>query len=115
MRIAGLYLNDIARVAQNIAREFGGLSYDKFVADMNKIESAITRLLIIKEGWQWLPNNLQQELTSIDWHAVTGEWNPKTGRHAGLDLKALWETIRQKLPEMSRKIEEVLKRENQKT
>jgi uncharacterized protein with HEPN domain len=48
----------------------------------------------------------------IDWYAVTGRWDRKAGLHVGVDSKRLWETIVQKLPEMNRKAEELLKRQS---
>ena len=104
-----MYLYDIGRLAEKLAREFGALPYEKFAEDANKIESAVMRLRIMKEGWSWLPSKVRQELVPIDWRAVTGRWDPQAGRHVGVGLKHLWETIARKLPEMRRKVDELLK------
>jgi uncharacterized protein with HEPN domain len=109
MGVAGLYLYDIGRLAEKLAREFGDLPYEKFAEDANKIESAVMRLRIMKEGWSWLPSKVRQELVPIDWRAVTGRWDPQAGRHVGVGLKHLWETIARELPEMRRKVDELLK------
>jgi uncharacterized protein with HEPN domain len=111
MSVAGLYLYDIGKLAEKLNKEFGTLPYEKFAEDTEKIESAVRRLVIMKERWTWLPHDLRQELGPIDWCAVTGKWDRKAGRHAGVDSKQLWETIVQKLPEMNRQAEEQLKRQ----
>jgi uncharacterized protein with HEPN domain len=109
MGVAGLYLYDIGKLAGTLAREFGALPYEKFAEDANKIESAVMRLRIMKEGWSWLPGTMRQELVPIDWRAATGTRDPQAGRHVGVDLKHLRETMAQKLPEMRRKVDELLK------
>ncbi len=112
MSVAGLYLYDIGKLAEKLSKEFGGLPYEKFAEDTEKIESAVRRLVIMKERWTWLPRNVKQELVPIDWCAVTEKWDRRTGRHVGVDPKQLWKTIAQKLPEMNRKTEELLKRQS---
>ncbi len=109
MSASGLYLYDIGKLAEKLAREFGTLPYEQFAEDADKIESAVMRLLIMKEGWSWLPRKIKQELVPIDWQAVTGTWDLRSGRHVGVDPKDLWETIVQKLPEMRRRVDELLK------
>jgi hypothetical protein len=60
MGVPGLYLYDIGKLAEKLAREFGALPYEKFAEDANKIESAVMRLRIMKEGWSWLPGKMRQ-------------------------------------------------------
>jgi uncharacterized protein with HEPN domain len=109
MSVAGLYLYDIGKLAEKLSKEFDSLPYEKFAEDAEKVESAVGRLVIMKERWDWLPRRGQEQLTPIDWPAVTGRWDRQAGRHAGIDTKQLWETIKQKLPEVSSKVEELLK------
>ncbi len=113
MSVVEPYLHDIGRLAEKLTREFAPLPYEKFVEDTNKVESAVMRLAVMKEGWTWLPSEIRQELVPIDWRAVTGTWDRKAGRHVSIDSKQLWETIVQRLPEMSRKVEELLKRQTE--
>ena len=110
MSAVGVYLYDIGQLADKLTREFADLPYEKFAEDTNKIESAVMRLAIMKEGWAWLPSEIRQELVQIDWCAVTGKWDWQARRHVGIDSKQLWETMVRRLPEMSRKVEELLKR-----
>ena len=57
MGVAGLYLHDIGKLAETLAKEFGDLPYEKYAEDADKIESAVMRLRIMKEGWSWLPGD----------------------------------------------------------
>ena len=109
MNITGIYLCGIGQLADKLTKEIGALPYEKFAEDTEKIESAILRLAIMKEGWTWLPGEMQQELTPIDWAAVAGKWDWGSRKHVDIDVKQLWETIVRRLPEMSRKVEELLK------
>ncbi len=110
MSIAIPYLCDIGQLADKLTKEFATLPYEEFAEDTEKIESAVMRLVIMKEGWTWLPSEIRQELVPIDWRAVTGKWDWQARRHVGIDTKELWETIVWRLPEMSRKVEGLLKR-----
>lgn len=109
MSAAGTYLYDIGQLADKLTREFATLPYEKFSEDAKKIESAVMRLVVMREGWTWLPIEIRQELVQIDWCAVTGKWDREARRHVSIDSKQLWETIVWKLPEMIRKVEELLK------
>ena len=111
MSLARLYLYDIWRLAEKLIREFDSLPYEKFAEDANRIESAVMSLVIMREGWGWLPGNMREELVPIEWSAITGKWDLEAGRHVGVDRKKLWETIVQGLPELSAKAEELLKRQ----
>lgn len=110
MNPADLYLYDIGKLAQSLSGEFGSLSFEKFAEDGNKIESAARRFTIMEERWTWLPHEEKRELGPIDWRVVAGRWDPQAGRHVGVDAKILWETIVNKLPGMSEKVEELLKK-----
>ena len=50
MKLAELFLYDIDKLAKKLSDEFGSLSYDKFVEDTSKIESAILGFMLMKEG-----------------------------------------------------------------
>ena len=84
MSVAGLYLYDIGKVAEKLSKEFGTLPYEKFAEDTEKIESAVRRLVIMKEGWTWLPRKIRQELVPIDWNVVIGKWDRNAGQACGL-------------------------------
>ncbi len=109
MSLAGLYLYDIGKLTEQLIKEFDAVPYEKFAADNERIESAVRRLVIMRERWSWLRPNVKRELVPIDWRAVTGTWDRKAARFEGVDSKKLWETIVQKLPEMNKKVEELLK------
>ena len=109
MSIVGLYLCDIKQLADKLAREFASLPFEKFAEDIQKIESAVVRLAIMREGCSSLPDAIQESLVQIDWPAVIGKWDWQARRHVDIDQKELWETILRKLPEMSRNVQELLK------
>jgi uncharacterized protein with HEPN domain len=110
MNPANLYLYDIGKLAENLSGEFGNLSYEKFSEDTAKVESAARRFGIMQERWKVLPGEQQNELGPIDWGVVAGKWDGEAGRHVGVDSRILWETIANKLPGMSQKVEELLQK-----
>ncbi len=107
--MAGVCLSGIGQMADKLTKEIAVLPYEKFAEDMEKIKSAVVRLAIIYEEWTWLPGELQQRLTPIDWAAVAGKWEWRSHKHVDIDVRQLWETIVWRLPEMTRKVEELLK------
>jgi uncharacterized protein with HEPN domain len=109
MSVTGSYLNDIGQLADKLTKEFAALPFDQFVQDTKKIESAVMRLTIIREGCTCLPSALQEELVNIDWCTVAGRWDWQERRHVGIDSRQLWETLVWRLPQMSRKVQELLK------
>ncbi len=113
MTIAEACLSDIGQLADRLTREFAALSYEEFAANMEKVESAAMRLAIMKEGWTWLREEMQEELIEIDWSAVTGKWDRQARRRVGIDTKQLWETVVSRLPKMSRIVQELLNGEHE--
>ena len=109
MSVAGFYRYDSGKRAGMLYQEFGSSPRDKLAEDSEKTESAVRRLVIMKERWDRLPRTIRVQLAPIEWPAVTGTWERNAGRHVGVDTKELWETVIEKLPEMSRKTEELLK------
>ena len=105
----GSYLHDVGRLAEKLVKDFGALTYENFAEDSRKVESAVMRVLMMKEGCALLPNRIRRELAPIDWRAITGKWDGNAGCHVGFDRKQLWETIVQTLPGIGEKIQELLK------
>ena len=114
MSLERLYLHEIGQLADKLTREFSSLSYREFAEDADKIESAVVRLAIIREGWTWLPTDIRRELVQINWHAITGKWDWQAHRHLGVDSKELWETIVLRLPQMGREVEEIMATKSEK-
>ena len=67
MNTTGPYLNDVGKLAEKLVKDFGALPYEKFAEDTRKIESAVMRVLMMKEGWTLSPNSIRRELVPIDW------------------------------------------------
>jgi len=63
----------------------------------------------MRERFNW---SLQKITVLPESRAVPGKCDGKVGRHVGVESKQLWETIVQKLPEMSGKAEELLKKQS---
>jgi len=108
MSLEGLYLYEIGQLADKLTKEFSSLSYEEFAEDEEKIESAVVRLAIMREGWTWLPIDVRQELVQINWQAIAGKWNWQAHRHLGVDSRELWETLVLRLPQMGREVEELM-------
>ncbi len=109
MSLAGLYLYDIGKLAEQLNGEFDSMPYEKFAENADRMQSAVRRLVIMRERWSWLRPNVRKELVPIHWRAVTGTWDRKAARYEGVDPKQLWETIVQKIPQLHSQVEELLK------
>lgn len=64
---------------------------------------------IIGEAVKHIPKNIKQKYRNINWGDIVGMRNIITHEYFGVDLEIIWKTIKEKLPELKNKIEEILK------
>lgn len=87
-----------------------GLSVDGFSEDA-VLKRACTRSFeIIGEAVKNLPAEFKNKHTDIDWRRIAGMRDKIIHFYFGVDYDILWKAIKEKIPELKLKIEEIIRK-----
>ena len=101
-------LNDILNEINKISKFIGKKSYAKFVTDEKTIYAVTRSLEIIGEATKNIPVDIKNTYNQIPWSKISGMRNKLIHEYFGVDLETLWNTIKNRLPEIKQPIEEML-------
>lgn len=103
-------LNDVINEINRIYRFIGKKTYDKFIKDEKTIYAVTRSLEIIGEAVKHIPDDIKNNYCQIPWSKISGMRNKLIHEYFGVDLETLWNTIKNRLPEIKILIEEILKK-----
>ena len=108
MREAKLYLLDIKNAIRKIQKYVADVSYEQFSQNDEKIDAVIRNLEIIGEAARCIPQRIKQKYSGINWQDIAGMRNIIAHEYFGVDLAIIWKTIKENLPELGNKIEQII-------
>lgn len=86
-----------------------GISKDDLVRDEEKQYAIVRAIEIIGEAAKNLPNSLKKEHSEIIWKDIIGTRDVLIHKYFGLDLEILWNIIKVDLPDLKKKIDDIIK------
>lgn len=108
MRDYKLYLSDIQEATSKIITFTKGYSYKKFSMDERTIDAVIRNLEVIGEASKHVPKKLREQYQEVDWQAMMGLRNIIAHEYFGVDLKIIWKTVRERIPELNKQIKSII-------
>ena len=108
MRDYKLYLRDIKEAVEKIETFTKGFTFEEFSLDTKTVDAVIRNLEILGEAAKHIPKRLKDKHPDIDWKAISGMRNILAHEYFGVRTGIIWKTIRERLPELRHKIEEIL-------
>jgi len=109
MRSYKLYLKDILIAIKKINEYTRGLTFERLKRDNLVIDAIVRNLEIIGEASKNIPGRIREKYPDIEWKKVCGLRDILIHEYFGIDLPILWDIIKNKLPDLKRKITHVLK------
>jgi len=87
------------------------LTSEEFAKDVKTVDAVTRNLQVIGEAAGHIPKRKKEKHRHIDWRGMVGMRNILVHEYFGVRLEIIWKTIRERLPELRKQIEEILKEE----
>ena len=100
-----VYLRHIRDAIERIERYTTSVSKEEFFGEEMRQDAVIRQLSIIGEAANDLSEEFRREYSSIPWADVYGMRNKLVHDYFGVDLEAVWDTIRHDLPSLARTVD----------
>jgi len=95
-----LRIDDILDAIARIEQYVEGLTLEQFQADQKTIDAVVRNLEIIGEAVRHLSADSENLLDGAPWVDIAGMRNILIHEYFGVDLKIIWQTIVEDLPEL---------------
>jgi len=106
-----LFLEDILNAIEKIEIYITELSFEKFCANSMAVDAVIRNFEVIGEAAKNVPEKIKKKYPDVEWKEATGFRNVLIHDYFGIDLEAVWDTIRNNIPPFKQHLLETLKSE----
>ena len=106
MRVA-----DIIQCIQKIESYTRGYTFDDFRRDNKTIDSVLRNLEIIGEAARHIPPEIKTQYRDLPWAEMLAMRNIVIHEYHGVDHKIIWQTVREDLPPLVHRLEQMLEKE----
>lgn len=103
-----LYLLHIRECIERIER-YTVEGKDAFLADTKTQDAVIRNLQTLAESTQRISPSLKMSHPDVEWRSIAAFRNVAVHGYLGIDLNQIWEIILHDLPDLKRKVEDILR------
>jgi len=93
-----LYLDDILEAIRRIKEYTANMSFESFAENRLVIDAVIRNLEIIGESCRALSKEIRTKYPEVEWRKIVGLRNILIHQYFGVDLKLVWDIVKNKLP-----------------
>ena len=104
-----LCLEDIETSCTKILKHTKGLERASFSSDEIRFDGVLFNLQVIGEAVKNLPDELRERHSDIAWREIAGMRDIISHAYFALDLDILWDAIRHDVPELLKRVREILR------
>lgn len=101
------YLADIIDAMRKIGRFIEDFNELQFQQDEKTIFAVVRALEIIGEATKCLPDTFRSAYPQIPWKAMAGMRDKLIHQYTGVDLRVVWRTVAEDIPELLPQIEQI--------
>ena len=104
-----VYLQDIKETITKIEKYTKNLTFTQFKNNDLVIDGVVRNLEIIGEAAKKLPNQVKEKTPDVEWKKIAGLRDILIHEYFGVDLEIIWDIIKNKLPQLKKRINQALK------
>jgi uncharacterized protein with HEPN domain len=101
------YLDDIRSAVAEVEEFTLGMDYEAFAADKKTVNAVIRSLEVLGEATKHIPASFRRRYPEIPWNRMAGMRDILIHDYMGVDLKTVWNVVRERLPELMTLLEKV--------
>lgn len=91
-------MNDIIEAAERAHSYVAGLTFERFAADLRTVDAVSYAIVVMGEAARAIPDVMTQATPGIPWADIRGMRNKVAHEYFGVDVRVLWQTVREDLP-----------------
>lgn len=103
------YIEDIIEAMDDAMSFVKGLEYDDFVKEKKTVYAVVRAIEIIGEAVKKIPNDVKKRYPKIPWREMAGMRNKLIHEYFGVDLKRVWKTVKEDIPNLKPQFDKILK------
>lgn len=104
-------LDDMIKAAERALGYVQGLTYEQFAADRKTVDAVSYAIVVIGEAANALKDVGPDLAPELPWADIRGMRNRVAHEYFGVDVKVLWETVREDLPALLAALRALLERQ----
>ena len=102
------YLNEIINASRAAVSFLDGVTYEDFTRNQQKTYAVLHALAVVGEATKRIPTEILNQYPEIPWRDVAGMRDNSAHGYFGLDLKIVWDTLRNDLPPIIEVTQQIL-------
>lgn len=102
------YLKDIFESVNKIEKYTKRLSFDDFEDDGLIQDAVVRNLEIIGEAAKNIPEEVKKKKSDVEWKKIAGLRDILVHAYFGIDAEVVWDIVKNKIPELKKRITELL-------
>ncbi|MEW5760038.1 MAG: DUF86 domain-containing protein [Candidatus Thermoplasmatota archaeon] len=104
-----LFVMDILDAINKIEKFVENMNYKEFLHDDKTSTAVVKKIEIIGEAIKNIPRDVRARYNNIPWRDIVGMRNKIIHSYFGIDYEIVWKVIKERLPEIKQKINQILK------
>ena len=103
-----LFLEDILEAIAKIERYTQGLSFETFRENDMAVDAVIRNFEVIGEAVRHIPDNIKERYPDVEWKEAAGFRNILIHDYFGIDVEAVWDTMKNNIPTFKKHVIQTL-------
>ena len=105
------FIEDILTCIEKIERYTSNVSFEEFCGNDMAVDAVIRNFEIIGEAVKKIPEEIKKNYADVEWKEAAGFRDVLIHDYFGIDLEAVWDTVRNNIPSFKKQVVKVLKSE----